>query len=347
MRKISLVGVAAALILAGVGLWVGSTTLGGAVIGWSGMSIAEEANGPRRVGVLMRIAEDDPSAPAVVQTFQRGLEKLGWTAGRNVLIDYRWAAGSNERAQALAKELVELKPDTLVTYGTPMLEAARRATKTIPIIFTMVSDPVGQGFVASLARPGGNVTGFSSFEFSIGGKWLELIKEISPEVKRAEVMFNPITAPFAQSYLHSVESAALSLGVDVTSAPIRDDTDIERIVTALGREPGGSLIVIPDTFTDVHRDLIIALVARHRLLAVYSYTYFAASGGLMTYGPDSAQMFERTADYVDRVLHGTKLVDLPVQQPNKFELVINLKTAKALGFTVPPTLIARADKVIE
>src|SRR5262249_56930873 len=187
MRKISLAGVAGALILGGVGSWVASTvastTLGGAVIGWSGMSIAEEANGPRRVGVLMRIAEDDPSAPAVVQTFQRGLEKLGWTAGRNVLIDYRWASGSNERAQALAKELVELKPDTLVTYGTPMLEAARRATKTIPIIFTMVSDPVGQGFVASLARPGGNATGFSSFEFSIGGKWLGLVNGNSAEVK--------------------------------------------------------------------------------------------------------------------------------------------------------------------
>src|SRR6516164_9685483 len=242
MRKISLVGVAAALILAGVGSWVGSTTLGGAVIGWSGVSIAEEANGPRRLGVLMRIAEDDPSAQTDVQTFQRGLEKLGWTAGRNVLIEYRWAAGSEERGQALAKELVALKPDALVAYGTPMLEATRRATRTIPIVFTMVTDPVGQGFVVTLARPGGNATGFTSFEVSIGGKWLELIKEISPRVKRAELMFNPVTAPYGTSYLHSAESAAASFGVDVTGAPIRDDADIERIITALGGAQSGSLI---------------------------------------------------------------------------------------------------------
>jgi putative ABC transport system substrate-binding protein len=247
----------------------------------------------------------------------------------------------------LAKELVELKPDALVAYGTLMLQAARRATKTIPIVFTMVSDPVGQGFVMSLARPGGNATGFTSFEFSIGGKWLELIKEMSPSVTRAELMFNPVTAPYAPSYVHSVESAPLSFAVDVSSAPVRDDADIERAITALGREPGGSLIVVPDTFTDAHRDLIIALAARHRLPAVYPYTYFAADGGLMTYGPDAAQLFGRTAEYVDRILRGTKPSDLPVQQPNKFELVVNLKTAKAIGLTVPPTLLARADEVIE
>jgi len=323
------------------------TLLGGVLIGWPGMSIAQQADRPRRVGVLMRIAEDDPRAKDDVQTFQRGLEKLGWTAGRNILIDYRWAAGSNERAQALAKELTQLKPDALVAHGTSMLEATRRATRTIPIVFTMISDPVGQGFVVTLARPGGNATGFTSFEFSIGGKWLELIKEFSPGVKRAEVMFNPVTAPYASSYLHSIESAALSSAVDVTAAPIRDGADIERTITALGREPGGSLIVLPDTFTDVHRDLIIALAARHRLPAVYPYRHFAAAGGLMIYGPDAAQMIGRTADYVDRILRGAKPAELPVQQPNKFELVVNLKTAKALGFTVPPTLLARADEVIE
>ncbi len=323
------------------------TVLGGAVIGWPGISIAEGADAPRRIGVLMRIAKDDPSAKADVQTFERGLEKLGWIAGRNVLIDYRWAVGSDERGQSLAKELVALKPDALVVYGTSMLEATRRATRTIPIVFTMVSDPVGQGFVATLARPGGNATGFTSFEFSIGGKWLELIKEISPRVKRAEVMYNPVTAPYGTSYLHSVESAALSFAVDVTGAPIRDDADIERIITALGGEQDGSLIVVPDTFTDVHRDLIIRLVARHRLPAVYPYTPFAESGGLIAYGPDPAHMFGRTADYVDRILRGAKPADLPVQQPNKFELVVNLKAAETLGFTLPPTLLARADRVIE
>ena len=322
------------------------TFLGGAAV-WPLAARAQQADRMRRVGVLMRIAEDDPGAKADVQTFQRGLEKLGWTAGRNILIDYRWAAGSDVRAQALAKELVELKPDAVVAYGTAMLEAARRATRTIPIVFTMVSDPVGQGFVVSLARPGGNATGFTSFEFSIGGKWLELIKEMSPGVKRAEVMFNPVTAPFASSYLHSIESAAPSFAVDVTGAPVRDDADIERVITALGREPGGSLIVVPDTFTDVHRDVIIALAARHRLPAIYPYTHFVISGGLMAYGPDAAQMFGRTADYVDRILRGAKPAELAVQQPNKFELVVNLKTAKALDFTVPPTLIARADEVIE
>ena len=323
------------------------TVLGGAVIAWPGMSIAEGADGPRRVGVLMRIAEDDPSAQTDVQTFQRGLEKLGWTAGRNVLIEYRWAAGSEERGQALAKELVALKPDALVAYGTPMLEATRRATRTIPIVFTMVTDPVGQGFVVTLARPGGNATGFTSFEVSIGGKWLELIKEISPRVKRAELMFNPVTAPYGTSYLHSAESAAASFGVDVTGAPIRDDADIERIITALGGAQSGSLIVVPDTFTDVRRDLIIELIARHRLPAVYPYTHFAESGGLIAYGPDPAHMFGRTADYVDRILRGAKPADLPVQQPNKFELVVNLKTANVLGFAVPPMLMARADRIIE
>ena len=323
------------------------TVLGGGLIGCLGTSLAEGADGARRVGVLMRIAEDDPGAQANVQTFQRGLEKLGWITGRNVLIDYRWAAGSNERGQALAKELVELKPDVLVAYGTPMLEITRRAARTIPIVFTMVTDPVGQGFVVTLARPGGNATGFTSFEVSIAGKWLELIKEISPRVKRAEVMFNPITAPYGTSYLHSAELAALSFGVDVTGAPIRDDGDIERFISALGGEQGGSLIVVPDTFTDVRRDLIIALIARHRLPAVYPYTHFAKSGGLMAYGPDPAHMFGRTADYVDRILRGEKPADLPVQQPNKFELVVNLKTAKALGLEVPPTLLARADEVIE
>ena len=323
------------------------STLGTAAAAWPLSARARQGERVRRVGVLMRVADDDLSAPADVQTFQRGLEKLGWMAGRNILIDYRWAAGSSERAQALAKELVELKPDALVVYGTPMLDAARRSTKTIPIVFAMVSDPVGQGFVVSLARPGGNATGFTSFEFSIGGKWLELIKEMSPGVKRAEVMFNPITAPYGTSYLHSVESAAQSFAVDITSAPIHDDSDIERVISALGREPGGSLIVIPDTFTDVHRDLIIALAARYRLPSVYPYTPFAADGGLMTYGPDPAQMFGRTADYVDRILRGAKPADLPVQQPNKFELVINLKTAKALGLEMPPLLLARADEVIE
>ena len=323
------------------------TLLGGAVIGWPSMSIAAPADGRPRVGVLMRIAENDPGSQAEVQAFQRGLEKLGWTAGRNILIEYRWAAGSNDRAKALAKELVELKPEALVADGTTMLEITRRATMTIPIVFTMVSDPVGQGFVLSLARPGGNATGFTSFEFSTGGKWLELIREASPSVKRAGVIFNPVTAPYAPSYLHSIESAAVPIAVDVTGAPILNVTDIEHVITPFGQDPGGSLIVIPDTFTDAHAASIIALAGRYRLPAIYPYTHFAKAGGLMTYGPDPAQMFGRAADYVDRILRGERPADLPVQQPSKYELIVNLKAAKAINLTMPPTLIARADRVIE
>ena len=311
------------------------------------MSIAQPADGPSRVGVLMRVAEDDPSARDDVQAFQRGLEKLGWTAGSNVTIDYRWAAGSNDRARRFAKELVELKPNALVAYGTAMLEAIRSATKTMPIVFTMVSDPVGQGFVVSLSRPGGNATGFTSFEFSTGGKWLELIKEASPSVKRAGVIFNPVTAPYATSYLHSIESAAVPFAVDVTGAPILNVADIEHVITRFGQDPGGSLIVIPDTFTDAHAASIIALATRYRLPAMYPYTHFAKAGGLMTFGPDPAQMFDRTADYVDRILRGASPADLPVQEPSKYELIVNLKAAKAINLTMPPTLVARADRVIE
>jgi putative tryptophan/tyrosine transport system substrate-binding protein len=323
------------------------TLLGSATAAWPAMSIAQPAGEPPRVAVLMRVAEDDPNAQDDAQAFQRGLEKLGWTAGRNILIDYRWAAGSSARAQTMAKELVELKPNVLVAYGTAMLEAIRRATKTIPIVFTMVSDPVGQGFVVSLSRPGGNATGFTSFEFSTGGKWLDLIKEASPGVKRAGVIFNPVTAPYATSYLHSIESAAVPFAVDVTGAPVQNDADIERVITALGQDPGGSLIVVPDTFTDVHAGSIISLAARYRLPAVYPYTQFAKAGGLMTFGPDPAQMFGRAADYVDRILRGASPADLPVQEPNKYELIVNLKAAKAIDLALPPTLIARADRVIE
>jgi putative ABC transport system substrate-binding protein len=323
--------------------------LGGATVAvaWPAMSIAQPAGELPRVGVLMRVAEDDPNAQDDVRGFQRGLEKLGWTAGRNIIIDYRWAAGSNERAQTLAKELVGLKPNALVAYGTAMLDAIRRATKTIPIVFTMVSDPVGQGFVVSLSRPGGNATGFTSFEFSTGGKWLELIKEASPSIKRAGVIFNPVTAPYATSYLHSIESAAVPLAVDVTAVPIHDAADVERVITAFGQDAGGSLIVIPDTFTDVYGGSIIGLAARYRLPSIYPYTHFATAGGLMTYGPDPAQMFDRAGDYVDRILRGERPADLPVQQPSKYELIVNLKAAKAIGLTIPPTLIARADRVIE
>ena len=323
------------------------TLLGSAMGAWPAMSIAQPSGGPPRVGVLMRVAEDDPSARDDVRTFEGGLGKLGWTVGNNILIDYRWAAGSNDRAQTLAKELVELKPDTLVAYGTAMLEAIRRATKTIPIVFTMVSDPVGQGYVVSLSRPGGNATGFTSFEFSTGGKWLELIREASPSIKRVGVIFNPVTAPYAPSYLHSIESAAVPIAVDVTGAPILNVADIEHVMTPFGQDPGGSLIVIPDTFTDAHAASIIALAGRYRLPAMYPYTHFAKAGGLMTYGPDPAQMFGRAADYVDRILRGERPADLPVQQPSKYELIVNLKAAKAINLTMPPTLIARADRVIE
>jgi putative ABC transport system substrate-binding protein len=272
---------------------------------------------------------------------------LGWNNGRNLRMDVRWAAGSVDRMRMFAKELVDLQPGVILANTTPVTAALRNETHTIPIVFVVVSDPVGAGFVASLARPGGNITGFINVEASFGGKWLELLKEIAPRVRRAAIMFNPDTAPGGGSYfLGSFESAAQSLGVEPITAPVRSVAEIESVMTRLGREPGGGLAVMSDGFMFIHRGSIISLAARGNVPAIYFDAALSKDGGLLSFGADLRDMFRRAASYVDRILRGEP-ADLPVQVPTKFELVINLKTAKALGLTVPLTLQVRADEVIE
>jgi ABC-type uncharacterized transport system substrate-binding protein len=309
---------------------------------------AQPADRIRRIGVLIPFAESDAEAQAQVTAFREQLQQLGWTDGRNVRIDYRWAVGEVGRIRTFAKELVELQPDVILSRTTSVTAALLQETRTIPIVFVVVSDPVGDGIVASMARPGGNATGFTNIEASLGGKWVELLKEINPGVARVAAMFNPKTAPGGGSYyMRLVEDAAASIPVKVIAAPVQDAAEIEHAIDAFTREPNGGLLVMPDVTTAFHRDLIIALAARHHLPAVYGNRYYVASGGLVSYGVDIVDMYRRAASYVDRILHGAKPSELPVQAPVKFELVINLKTAKTLGITIPPMLLSRADEVIE
>jgi putative ABC transport system substrate-binding protein len=273
---------------------------------------------------------------------------LGWTDGRNVRIDYRWAAGAVERTRTFAKELIKLQPDVILSNSTPVTLALHRDIRTIPIVFTIVSDPVGAGLVAGLPRPGGNVTGFINIEASMGGKWLELLKEIAPGVRRTAFMFNPGTAPGGGSYFFgSFEAAARLLAVEPITAAVRTDADIERVVTELEREPGGGLIISPDSFMLVHRTSIISLAARNKVSAIYNLRAMVKDGGLLSYGADTWDIFRRAASYVDRILRGAKPADMPVQVPTKFELVVNLNIAKALGLDVPWSLLQRADEVTE
>jgi putative tryptophan/tyrosine transport system substrate-binding protein len=320
--------------------------LGGAAA-WPVTARAQQADRLRRVGVLMGIAESNPDGKARIAAFQNGLLELGWREGRNIHIEYRWSAGDADRAMASAEELLGLTPDVLLATASPPLAAAAQKTRTIPIVFLQVSDPVGQGFVKSLARPGGNVTGFANFEFSMMGKWLELLKEVAPSVKRVSLLFNPDTAPYAENFLRLAVTAAPSFNVELVVSPVRDDVEIEEALATLARKPDGGFIVIPDTFITVRSELIVSLSARYRLPAVYPNRLFAQSGGLMSYGVENVDLYRRAASYVDRILRGEKSADLPVQQPTKFELVINIKRAKALGLTVPLALQASADEVIE
>jgi putative tryptophan/tyrosine transport system substrate-binding protein len=321
--------------------------IAGSLVGWSLATRAEQAERMRRIGVLMTPAENDPDARSGIEVFRQGLHELGWSEGRNLQIDYRWGGGDFGRIKVFAKELIDLSPDVLVGHSTPSVVALRQKTHSIPIVFLTVTDPVGQGFVASLAHPGGNITGFSVFEFSLGTKWMETLKQITPSIRRVATFFNPETAPYYPLYLRTIEKAASSFAVELISVEVHDDVEIERAISALAREPDGALIVFPDTFNAVHRRTIIALVDQYRLPAIYYFRYFAAEGGLVSYGPDEIDLFRGTATYVDRILKGEKPGDLPVQQPTKFQLVINLKTAKTLGLTVPLPLQASADEVIE
>jgi putative ABC transport system substrate-binding protein len=322
------------------------TLLGGAAVVWPLAVRAQQREQMRRVAVLLGGLEfDDASGQAEVTAFETGLKDLGWRRGRNIDLDYHWPGVQIARVRTVADEIVAAHPDLVLSRSTPATAALLHAS--LPIVFVLVADPIGSGFVQNLGRPGGNLTGFSTFESSVGGKWLALLKEAAPEVSRVAMLFNPETAPFAEGYLRSAQAAAQTIGATVISAPCSSDVDIQGVFSARAREGGGGIIGIADTFVADHRDLIIALAAQHRLPAIYGNPIFARSGGLIVYSPDYVDIYRRAAGYVDRILKGGKPGDLPVQEPDKFILSINLKTAKALGIEVPPTLLARADEVIE
>jgi ABC-type uncharacterized transport system substrate-binding protein len=321
------------------------TLLGGAAVAWPHAARAQQGERIRRIGVLVGLAENDPEMKQRLAAFRQGLEKLGWSESGNVRIDYRFAP-AGAQAHLLARELVALQPDVILAQSTPATAAVKSATSTIPIVFAGVADPIGSGFVASLSRPSGNLTGFLQYEEGITGKWLAMLKEIAPNLTRAALLANPKTAAF-NYFLQSAKTLAPSLAIEVVSMPAENARDIERSIEGFAREPNGGLLLPPDTTTVVHRDLIITLAARHRLPAVYSLRVFVAAGGLMFYGIDFVEVYRQSASYVDRILRGAKAADLPVQLPTKFETVVNLKTAKALGLTVPPGLLVAADEVIE
>jgi putative ABC transport system substrate-binding protein len=323
------------------------TLLGGATVAWPLAARAQQPERMRRIGVLSSLAETDLEAQAWDAAFRTQLVELGWIDGRNIHIDYRWGAGSVDRMQLFAKELVRLNPDVLVTISTPATAALQAETHTIPIVFAWVSDPVGSGFVANLAHPGGNITGFINIEASLSGKWLSLMREIAPQVSRIGFLFNPQTAPFARYYLDTFRTAASALAVEAIEAPVQSTEEIEAFMVKLGREAGAGLVVMSDTSTTVHRKTIYSLAERYRLPTIYPYRFFAAEGGLMSYGVDVADLLRGAAYYVDRILRGEKPNGLAVQQPTRFELVINAKTAKTLGLTIPQILLATADEVIE
>jgi putative tryptophan/tyrosine transport system substrate-binding protein len=323
------------------------TLLGGAAAAWPLAARAQRTERVRRIGMLQPLAADDPEAQLRVSAVNGRLKELGWTDGSNVRIDYRWTSGNTALMRTQAADLVSLTPDVILGASTPVVAALRAETSTIPIVFVQVIDPVAAGFVTSLARPGGNVTGITNFEFTVGGKWLETLKEISPRLVRVAVLYNPKTAPYAGSLLRSIGSAAPSFAVEPTDTPVANAAEIERAIDSFAQTSNSGLLVLPDSTTLLHRDLIIARAAHHRLPAIYPFRYFAINGGLVSYGTDAADTHRQAVSYVDRILRGTKPEDLPVQAPIKFELIVNLKTAKALGLEVPPTLLARADEVIE
>jgi putative ABC transport system substrate-binding protein len=321
--------------------------VGGIAAAWPLVVRAQQSERARRVGVLLRVAEDDLDAQQDLEAFRTGLRDLGWATGTNLVIDYRYASADPAQMRAYAAELVRLPAEVILAGGSLAVAALRQETSTVPILFVRVAGPLSQGFVENLAHPGGNVTGFTSFEYAMIGKWVELLKEVAPGLVRIALMFNPKTAPYGPGFLRSFETAAPSLAVKAAGALIHDPAEIEGIMTGLGQDGRGGLIVLPDAFTDVYREEIIALAARHRVPTVYGYRYFTAAGGLMSYGVDSGNIYRRAASYVDRILKGAKPADLPVQAPTKFQLVVNLKTATALGLTIAESFLLRADEVIE
>jgi putative ABC transport system substrate-binding protein len=321
--------------------------LGGAAVAWPVAARAQQPEQMRRIDVLMAYAESDPEGQALVAAFREGLQKLGWTESRNIRIDTRWAAADVELMQRFAREIVELRPDLVLTQNTPTTAAMLQQTRSIPIIFATGSDPVGSGFVASFARPGGNVTGFIDMEASLAGKWLGLLKEIAPRVARVAFLFNPATAPFAEFYLNPFKAAAPSFAVEAIVAPVHDTSSLESVIAAQAGEPSSGLIVMPETFLNVHRAEVTSLAARYRLPTVYPWRFYTKLGGLLSYGIDLPDNYRRAAINADRILKGAKPNELPVQAPVKLVLVINLKTARALGLTVPDKLLVAADEVVE
>jgi putative ABC transport system substrate-binding protein len=322
------------------------TLLTGTAAAWPLAARAQQGDRVRRIGVLMPGDENDPESKLRVSSFTQALAAMGWTDSRNVRIDLRWQGDDANRIRALAKELIGLQPDIMVTNGAAATVAVQRETRTIPIVFAVGGDPVADGIVARLNQPGGNITGFANLEATLGGKWLELLSEIAPGLKQVAIMFNPDFPP-ASTFMPSFETAARSLKVVSITAPVHSDAEIETAIIALGREPGGGLFVVTDAFTLAHRASIISAAARNNVPAVYNHSFFVTDGGLLFYGADRVDTFRRAATYVDRILRGEKPGDLPVQFPTKFEMVVNLKTAKALGLTVPQSILLRADEVIE
>jgi putative ABC transport system substrate-binding protein len=322
------------------------TLLGGAAAAWPLAARAQQAERMRRIGVLLLAAADDSEFQARIGAFLQGLALLGWTIGRNVRIDTRWAGTNADDIRRHAAELAALAPEVILAAAAPTVGALQQASRTVPIVFVSVIDPVGAGFVESLARPGGNATGFTNFEYGMSGKWLELLKQIAPRVTRVAVLRDP-SSPAGTGQLGAIQSVAPSFGVELRPVDLRDAGEIERSVTAFARSSNGGMIVTGSALANVHRDLIITLAARHRLPAVYNANFFVTGGGLISYGPDRVDQYRRAAAYVDRILKGEKPADLPVQTPVKYETVLNLKTAKALGLEVPPMLLVRADEVIE
>ncbi len=320
------------------------TLLGGAAT-WPLAARAQQADRVRRIGVLMTGPAEDREGQSRLMGFLRGLQELGWTEGRDLRIDYHWGA-DNAKLRQHAAELIALAPEVILASTSPSVAALQQASRTVPIVFASVTDPVGQGFVASLPRPGGNTTGFALYEYGIGTKWLELLKEIAPRVMRVAVLRDP-TLPFTSGELGAIQGVASSLRVEVSPVGVRDVGEIERGIATFARQSNGGLITLGSPVTLAHRDLIIRLAAQYQLPGIYTTRYFVADGGLMSYGPDQIDLYRRAASYVDRILKGDNPADLPVQAPTKYELTINLKTAKALGLEVPPTLLARADEVIE
>jgi ABC-type uncharacterized transport system substrate-binding protein len=308
---------------------------------------AQQAQAGRRIGVLMALAERDPESERRLTALRNELQKLGWTNGHNIRIDYRWSSGDREQAWTAAEELVGLQPDVLVAHATLSTAALRANTSIIPVVFTAVNEPLRQGLIASFASPGGNTTGFANSPLTMGGKWLAILKELAPGVRKVSVTFNPVVSPAGESFFRSVKETGKTLGIETTAAPVRDNAEIETVVAGVGRDPAGGLVFPPDTFMTARRKVVVDLAAHHRVPCIYANRSFATDGGLVSYSIDAVHQFRQAAVYVDRILRGAKPAQLPVQQPNKFELVINLGTAKALGLPVSRNLVVSATDLIE